>query len=165
MNVHDSGGGIDSAKFLEYIINQFPGDLKLMIEVRDELAQRQGALSAVQLAAADREAAAKELADARSASLDLLNDAKAKNADAKAKKAALDAREATIDSREKMISEELTARDKAVAEREKQSAATESRQADFDVTLQLRAAALDADRAALELRIKAFQEKVASLTA
>ena len=164
MNVHDSSGSIDSAKFLEYIVNQFPGDLKLMIEVRDELAVRQGALSAAQLALSDRETAAKELADAKVAAAELLADAKSKNADAKGKKAALDAREATLDAREKLMSDELTARDATVQAREKQAEVTETRLAEFDKSLQLRAAALDAERVTLEARIKAFQDKVASLS-
>jgi hypothetical protein len=164
MNVHDSGGGIDSAKFLEYIINQFPGDLRMMVEVRDELVVRQGAVSAAQLAIADRAVAAKELEDARLASLELLTDAKADNAKAKAKKAALDDRESSINSREKMISDELTLRDSDVMAREKQAAAVELRQMEFDLSLQLRAAALEADRVALDTRIKAFQDKVASLS-
>jgi len=86
MNVHDSSGGIDQNKFLEYIINQFPGDLKLMIEVRDELAQRQGALSAAQLALNDREAAAKELAEAKVAAAEMVADAKAKVAELRPRK-------------------------------------------------------------------------------
>ena len=49
MNVHDSGGSIDPAKFLEYIVNQFPGDLKLMIEVRDT-AQGNGIIDALEKA-------------------------------------------------------------------------------------------------------------------
>lgn len=165
MNVHDSNGSVDSAKFIDYIVTQFPGDLKLMVEARDELALRQGALSAAQLIIADRSAAAKELEDARIAALGLLLDAKTDNTKAKAKKIALDDRESIIDSREKLISDELTLRDAAVMSRETQVAANEVRQTEFDLDLQLRAAALDADRAALDARIKAFQDKVASLSA
>ena len=165
MNVHDSSGAIDSAKFLEYIVNQFPGDLKLMIEVRDELALRQGAVSAAQLAIADREAAAKELADTKAIIGEMLADAKAKNAEAKAKKAALDEREKAIDSREKMISDELTLRDTDIQTREDRVAAKESNVAQAAAENDKIRSVLEEQAAALDARIKAFQEKVASLTA
>jgi hypothetical protein len=95
MNVHGDTGNIDSAKFLEYIVNQFPGDLKSMVEARDELAKRQGAMSAVEAAVADRAAASAELKAAKAEAKDLLADAKEKNAAATAKGKELDARELT----------------------------------------------------------------------
>ena len=165
MNVHDSSGAIDSAKFLEYIINQFPGDLKLMIEVRDELALRQGAVSAAQLAIADREAAAKELADTKAIIGEMLADAKAKNAEAKAKKAALDDRERVINDREKLISDELTLRDTDIQTREDRVAAKEANVAQATAENAKIRSVLEEQAAALDARIKAFQEKVAALSA
>jgi chromosome segregation ATPase len=165
MNVNDAPGGIDPAKFLEYIVNQFPGDLRQMVEVRDELAVRQGAISAAQLALADRDAAAGELASARAEALVILNDAKDDAAKVKAKKAALDAREASLDSREKMISDELTQRDIDVQTREDRVAAAEANVAQLEAkNIKLRSD-LEDQASALEARIRAFQEKVASLTA
>ena len=71
MNVFEPTGGMDSTKFIEYIINQFPGDLKSMIEARDEMAKRQGAMSAVEAANADRATAKAELDAAQKEAKDL----------------------------------------------------------------------------------------------
>ena len=165
MNVFDTNGSMDSAKFLEYIVNQFPGDLKSMVEARDELAKRQGSMSAVEAANADREAAKAELAAAKAESKELLADAKAKSAAATAKAKELNAKEDAFNIRNADMEASYKSNFDALAVREGRVSANETSLAAFQVMLETRAAKLDADRMALEDRVKAFQDKVAALSA
>jgi DNA repair exonuclease SbcCD ATPase subunit len=164
MYVFDQSGVVDSAKLIEYITKEFPGEFKRLIEARDELAKRQGALSAVKDAAADREAAAGELAAAKAQAKELLDDAKAANAESAAK------------------AKDLTAREKALAAKEADFAAeVRAKESDFEAAQQAlylretalnqtaavqveQAARMDAAELALNARIKAFQDKVAALS-
>jgi chromosome segregation ATPase len=164
MNVHGDTGTVDSAKFLEYIVNQFPGDLKSMVEARDELAKRQGAMSAVESAVADRAAASAELKAAKSEAKDLLADAKEKNAAATAKGKELDAQEKAFAARCADMEVALQAKADAVAERERRASANETSLTAFQARLEERSSQLDADRAVLDSRVKAFQDKVAALS-
>ena len=164
MNVHGDTGTVDSAKFLEYIVNQFPGDLKSMVEARDELAKRQGAMSAVEAAVADRAAASAALESAKAEAKDLLADAKEKNAAATAKGKELDAQEKAFAARCADMEVALQAKADAVAERERRVSSNEVSQAALKDKLEERAAQLDADRAVLDSRVKAFQDKVAALS-
>ena len=93
MQVFSDAGVIDSAKFLDYITTQLSSDVATLVKTRDELAKRQGALTAVNEAVADRQAAAKELADAKEQAKALLDDAKTKHSRSAAKVADLVARE------------------------------------------------------------------------
>ena len=164
MDVFDTPSGMDSAKLIEYITKQFPSELKTLIETKTELAQRQGALTAVADANADREAAKAELAAAKAQAADLLADAKAKNADATAKKKTQDAREAKLNEQEEAYQLSKTSGEESVAAAEKALEAAKIRVTEYEATLNDRAAKLDADRVALEIRIKAFQDKVASIS-
>jgi chromosome segregation ATPase len=164
MNVHGDTGNIDSAKFLEYIVNQFPGDLKSMVEARDELAKRQGAMSAVEAAVADRAAASVALEAAKAEAKDLLADAKEKNAAATAKGKELDAQEKAFAARCADMEVTLQAKADAVAERERRVSSNEVSQATLKNKLEERSAQLDSDRAVLDSRVKVFQDKVAALS-
>lgn len=164
MNVHGDTGTVDSAKFLGYIVNQFPGDLKSMVEARDELAKRQGAMSAVEAAVADRAAASAALEAAKAEAKDLLADAKDKNAAATAKGKDLDVREKAFNAGCASMETVLQSKSDAVAERERLASANETSLAAFQTRLEERAAQLDADRAVLDSRVKAFQDKVAALS-
>ena len=164
MNVQGDTGTVDSAKFLGYIVNQFPGDLKSMIEARDELAKRQGAMSAVEAAVADRAAASAALESAKAEAKDLLADAKDKNAAATAKGKELDVREKAFNAGCASMEEVLQSKSNAVAERERLAFANETSLTAFQTRLEERAAQLDADRAVLDSRVKAFQDKVAALS-
>jgi histidinol-phosphate/aromatic aminotransferase/cobyric acid decarboxylase-like protein len=62
MNIVNDQGNFD---YVSYIANQLPKDLANLIKIRDELAIRQGALSAVEAAAKDRELAKQELQNAK----------------------------------------------------------------------------------------------------
>jgi chromosome segregation ATPase len=164
MNVHGDTGTVDSAKFLEYIVNQFPGDLKSMVEARDELAKRQGAISAVDSAIADRAAASAALEAATAEAKDLLADAKAKNDAATAKSNDLDAREKAFNASCADMEMALQSKADAVAERERLATVNETSLAVCQSRLDERSAQLDADRAVLDSRVKAFQDKVAALS-
>jgi chromosome segregation ATPase len=163
MDVQGDTGGMDSAKMLDYITKQFPGELATLIATRDELAKRQGALSAVNAANADRTAAAKELADAKEQAAGLLSDAKEQNAAAKAKKTAQDIREKELNARETDTASAFSARDKELSLREKQVQSQKDSLDAQEAKLFADSAQLASDRAALEARIKAFQDKVASI--
>lgn len=164
MIVNGDTGSIDSAKFLEYIVNQFPGDLKSMIEARDELIKRQGAIHAVQAAVADRAAANAALESAKAEAKDLLADAKEKNAAATAKGKDLDTREKAFNAGCASMEVVLQSKADAVAERERRASANETSLTACQAKLEERAAQLDADRAVLDSRVKAFQDKVAALS-
>ena len=62
--------------YVDYFTTQFPKDLAQMAVLRDELAIRQGALTAAEDAVADRKKAAKELEDAQKEAESIRNDAK-----------------------------------------------------------------------------------------
>jgi len=165
MQVFSDAGVIDSAKFLDYITTQLSSDVATLVKTRDELAKRQGALTAVNEAVADRQAAAKELADAKEQAKALLDDAKTKHSRSAAKVADLVAREEKLAALEKSTTDALNAREKDIQNRE-QILATRESQAVAQVNRNdERAAQLDAAEAALAARVKAFQDKVAALSA
>ena len=62
--------------YMDYFLNQLPRNLATMAALRDELAVRQGALSAAQDAVADRAKAAEELTAARATAAEMVAGAK-----------------------------------------------------------------------------------------
>jgi len=165
MQVFSDAGVIDSAKFLDYITTQLSSDVATLVKTRDELAKRQGALTAVNEAVADRQAAAKELADAKEQAKALLDDAKTKHSRSAAKVADLVAREEKLAALEKSTTDALNAREKDIQNREQILATRESQAVAQANRNNERAAQLDAAEAALAARVKAFQDKVAALSA
>ena len=131
---------IPPTDFVDYFTKQLPIDLANMAALRDELAKRQGAMSAVEASLADRAKAADELAAAK---------AQAKDIDAKAKKKQAD----------------LAAREAAVAAAEKRAAETAAALEGRERNLAEAETKLAADRAAFDEKFKEFQAKVASITA
>lgn len=161
MNITNDTAGVD---YLAYFTTQMPKDLAQMAALRDELAKRQGAMSAVEAAVADRAAASAALEAAKAEAKNLLADAKDKNAAATAKGKDLDAREKAFNAGCADKETALQSKADAVAERERQVFANETAQAAIKQKLEERAAQLDADRAVLDSRVKAFQDKVAALS-
>ena len=162
MQVSNDTNSVDP---IEYITKQLSKDLVQLLQVRDELAIRQGALSAAKDAVADRERAKQELDAANAEATALKNDAvvdreaaKQELIDAKAKAKDLNAKAnvALANAVDRETAVEL--REKAVADREASQIAA---QADIDS----QQAALKSQTAALDARVKAFQDKVAALTA
>ena len=163
MNISSDASGIDSSKFLEYIAKQLPSDVAQMVAVRDELAKRQGSITAI-------DAANKKLADAdayaqnsKAEADTLLTDAKATNADSKAKSAALDAREKDLIVAEKQAAVDNAAAAKNAAAKEASLATREAELAKAQVELKTAQDTLASDRVNLDARIKALQDKIASI--
>lgn len=163
MDLSNGSGGIDSSKLVDYFTTQFLKDLGQMAALRDELAKRQGALSAVEDANKLR-AEAEAYAQALKGETDInLAQAKEANAVAKALQMSLDNREADLNTREGQL-------DKNTAELAKAVAAHKQAVTDAEASLQATEKAvkqaqdkLAADQAALDARVKAFQDKVASI--
>lgn len=164
MVVYGDSGTIDSGKFLEYIAKQFPLDLAEMVKTKDELAKRQGAMTAVERANKDRAKAAAELEAAQAQASSILADAQAEAMAAQAKKAEIEAEAAVLDKSQKAFAADVADKTVSLMNREQQvsnrEAAVAALQAEYAQKLQ----AVEADRAALDARIKAFQDKVAALS-
>lgn len=165
MYVFDQTGAVDSAKLIEYITKDFPGEFKQLIEARDELAKRQGALTAADDALKMKAQAEATLASAKADAASLIADAKAKQDDAKAKAAAVKAREDAVTAAEKDLAQRQEQFDADVAVTQTKNAAERAALNDGFAALQADRAKLDDDRAALDTRIKNFQAKVAALSA
>lgn len=165
MYVFDQTGVVDSAKLIEYITKEFPGEFKRLIEVRDELAKRQGALSAVDKANKDREKAAAELAAAEAQASSILADAQAEAMAAQAKKAEIEAEAAALDKSQKAFAADVADKTVSLMNREQQVANREGAAVAMQAEYAEKLKALQADRDALNARIKAFQDKVAALSA
>lgn len=162
MNIVNDNPNVD---YLTYFTTQMPKDLAQMAALRDELSKRQGAMSAVESAIADRAAASEELKAAKTEAKELLADAKNKNVAATTKGKELDAKELALNIRYADVEVVLQSKTNAVIERERLVSANETSLSLFQAKLEERAAQLDADRAMLESRVKVFQDKVAALSA
>jgi hypothetical protein len=161
MNIVNEQPNVD---YVTYFTQQLPKDLAAMAQLRDELAKRQGAMSAVEKANKDREKAAKVLEAATAEAATIVADAQ-KVADANAaKKAELYVLETELVADRKAFAAETVAKTADLMTREQQVASREAavvvQQAEYASKLQ----ALEADRAALDARVKAFQDKVAALS-
>lgn len=110
MNVFGDSGQIDSTKFLDYVARQLPADIATLVKTRDELALRQGALTAAEDAAKMRDDAKAALAAAQEQAKTLVADAKTKVADAKAKQDALTAKIAAHEQAVAAFNSESTAK-------------------------------------------------------
>jgi len=163
MDLSNGSGGIDSSKLMDYFTKDFLTDLGKMAVLRDELAKRQGALSAVEDANKLRSDAQTYAQGVKTEADINLDQAKQANASSKELKKALDTREADLNAREGQY-------EKNIAELEKAVQAHKKAVADAEVSLQTAQNALKneqtrlvADQAALDARVKAFQDKVASI--
>jgi len=164
MVTYGDGGSIDPAKFLDYIAQQFPADLANLIKTRDELAKRQGAMSAVDKANNDREKAARELEAAEAKAALIVENAQKVAQANDAKKAELYVLETELVADRKAFAAETVAKTADLTQREQQVANRETAVAEREADYAAKAAALEANRATLDARIKAFQDKVAALS-
>ena len=164
MDISNGAGGIDSSKFLEYIAKQFPTDLTQMVTLRDELEKRQGSMTAVNAAAAKAAEADAYAESTKVQATALLADAKVKNDEASAKQSALDAREKDLIVVEKQAAVDNAAATKALATKETSLATREEALAKAQAELKAAQDTLATDRINLDARIKALQDKVASIT-
>lgn len=153
-----------SADWLAFFTD-LPVNLARMATLRDELEKRQGAMSAVEAAAADREQAAKELADAKAKAAAMLDGADAKIKEIAASQNDLAAKQKAFEDAEAAAAKTAAARDLALDAKAARLADAERVLQENQSTLEAAQAKLASDTAILEARIKAFQEKVAHLTA
>lgn len=170
MNIsNDGSGGVD---YVTYFTKQFPKDLAAMATLRDELEKRQGALTAVDDANQLRKDAevikAKAIAEAESATTaakQYLEDAKAKNDDVNARLAALTDKENALARAKADYEANRAVDEKSLVERIKAAAAKETQLATREDAVAKAEVKLKADQDSLDARIKAFQAKVAALSA
>jgi len=164
MDISGDNNHVSYDKAIDYFTKQFPLDLAQMMAARDELAQRQGAISAVQDANRLRAEADVYAASSKATSDDVLATAKADADEAKAKKAesndllkSLTSQRAELDAYVKTKEKELTTRENSANSRE-------DALIDAETALKVAQAKLVSDQAEFDARIKAFQDKVNSLS-
>ena len=166
MDLSNGSGGIDSSKLIDYLSTQFLKDLGQMAALRDELAKRQGAISAVDDANRLR-TEAEIYAQARKIEADdNLTSAKNVNDKAKELKKTLDTREIELNARQGQYEKDAAALEKAVQAHKKAVADAEASLQTAQNALKQTQSKLIADQAVLDARIAAFQakiEKVASI--
>jgi len=164
MNVFNDSPQID---YVNYFTNQLPKDLAAMAQLRDELERRQGALTAVDDANRLRAEAVTALADAKTQYADLVAKGNAEYAETMAKvsaaQASLDAAVAKFDAQQKAFDESYTVRVADITRRETNTAILEKELADKEIRLDALAVTLAAGQANLDARVKALQDKIASL--
>lgn len=163
MNITNDAGSLDSGKFLDYIKKNLSSDVAQLVAAKDELAKRQGALSAVDAANKAKADADKYAEDKKAAADALLDKAAGKNADADLKQVKLDALAKELETIEATVTKKLDARDKELTALAALLSAKEESLSKLQSTLANDKARLDADRVALDARIKAFQDKVAAI--
>jgi chromosome segregation ATPase len=163
MDLSNGSGGIDSSKLIDYFTKDFLTDLGKMAVLRDELAKRQGALSAVEDANKLRSDAQTYAQGLKAEAEVNLNQAKQANASAKELKTALDTREVSLNTREGEYEKNTAALDKAVQAHKKAVADAEVSLQTAQNALKNEKSRLVADQTALDARVKAFQDKVASI--
>lgn len=164
MNVFGDSGQIDSEKFLDYVARQLSADVANLIKVRDEMALRQGALTAVQDAAKLRADAQADLAAAKEAASVMTAEAQRKLHDAKLLQDELTANLRAYDQQAEQFKRDSTAKWSELAAREKAVIMKEADVASREENLRFAQDDLQAERARLDARIKAFQDKVAALS-
>lgn len=164
MNVFGDSGQIDSEKFLDYVARQLSADVANLIKVRDEMALRQGALTAVQDAAKLRADAQADLVAAKESAATMIAEAQRKLHDAKLLQDELTANLQAYDQQAEQFKRDSTAKWSELAAREKAVTMKEADVASREENLRFAQDDLQAERARLDARIKAFQDKVAALS-
>ena len=162
MNITNDGAQTD---YITYFTKQLPKDLANRAALRDELALRQGALSAVEDSTKMREEAARTLASTKDECATLKTDTQAKNAEANAKKTRQDIRETDLNAREVAATKSAEDTQASLTSQAlmlgKLEAALIAREGKLEEGL----AVLAAGKADLDARVKLFQAKAAALTA
>ena len=160
MNITNDGAQTD---YITYFTKQLPQDLANMAALRDELALRQGALSAVEDSAKLRAEAAAPLASTKDECATLKTDTQAKNAEANAKKTRQDIRETDLNAREAAATKSAEDTQASLTSQAlmlgKLEAALIAREGKLEEGL----VALAAGKADLDARVKLFQAKAAAL--
>ena len=162
MNVSNDTPVIDH---IDYITKQLPKDLANMLKVRDELAKRQGAMTAVEDAVRVK-AEADAYYETTKASCDKLAAEAKETADkVKSKKKELDEREKSVDAKEKAHAIASETHAKSSKSRDESLAAERAVLNEKADKIEKASKMLAEAEIALNNRIKAFQDKVMALTA
>jgi len=164
MDISNGAGGIDSSSFFDYIAKDFSKDLAKMLALRDELAERQGALSAVQDANKLRADAEAYAATNKVEADEALAVAKATAVEAKAKKAELDELVNSLNSQTGEFDKFVKAKEKELKSRENSIVSREDTLLEIEENLKTAQTRLAVDQADFDARVKAFQDKVSSLS-
>ena len=163
MDISNGNGGIDSGKLVDYFTKQFLKDLGEMAVLKAELEARQGALSAVEDAKKLRADADAYAAAKKAEADDNLLAAKLKNAESDIRKINLDKTLASFEVTAKTVNAELDEREKTLSGKLKSLVESEAAAAKANEKAASLIATLETDRATLDARVKAFQDKVASI--
>ena len=162
MNISGDTGAtpIDLAKLAE----DLPKQLAQMIALRNELALRQGAVSAVE-ASLKASKEAQEHAKVTKADADSLkNDAKAKHDVAVKKGKDLDAREKAFSDAQSEAKAAHEAAEKAFVARERAVSAREQNADRREAELTAKCEAYEAEKAAFDQRVQSVQAKIAAFS-
>lgn len=165
MEFHNTGGDVDFAKFTDYVLKQFGKDMKQTLEARDELAKRQGAMTAVN-DAIKAKADADVYADGIRATADAMQATSAEFlATAKAKDTASNKRQKDLDKQAADFAARVSVFDEASAARERKIRADQETLDAHAADISAQQTTLRAEQSLLNARVKAFQDKVMALTA
>ena len=160
MNITNDGAQTD---YITYFTKQLPQDLANMAALRDELALRQGALSAVEDSAKLRAEAAALLASTKDECATLKTDTQAKNAEANAKKTRQDIRETDLNAREVAATKSAEDTQASLTSQALMLGKLEAALIAREGKLEEGRAVLAAGKADLDARVKLFQAKAAAL--
>jgi len=146
-----------------FLIEQTPAYIKNLVALRDELALRQGALSAVENTANLQAEAQRVLDAAREEARTLLADAVAKLRDAKARDDELSAKAARLEADRATFEQQQITESRAAAERAMALLARETDAETREAALAADEAAVRAAQVELDEKVRAVQAKVAAL--
>jgi len=171
MDISNGSGGIDSGKFIDYFTKQLPLDLAQMATLRDELARRQGAMTAVDEANKAKLEADGILASAKAEAEDLVKQTSLQKqiadkliADLNEQQKALDLKQISFDNQMDFKNEDLVKRTKAANKKDEALVEREIAVKQKELDNLAKEAELTQYQVELDSRIKAFQDKVKLLS-
>jgi hypothetical protein len=171
MDISNGSGGIDSSKFIDYFTKQLPLDLAQMATLRDELERRQGAMTAVDDANKAKLEADAILTSAKAEAEDLVKQTSLQKqaadkllAELNERQKVLDLKQIGFDNEIDLKNADLAKRTKAADKRDSTLVERELAVKEKEVNNAAKEAQLAQYQSELDTRIKAFQDKVSSLS-
>jgi chromosome segregation ATPase len=147
-----------------FLIEQTPAYIANLVALRNELATRQGALSAAEKTVALQREAQLALDNAREQAEQLLTDANAKLADAKKRNADANAKGRQLDTDRVALEQREAQMSKALNDRERVLLAKADELNEKEIALQAKADELAGAQVELDQKVRALQARVAALT-
>ena len=170
MDISNGSGGIDSSKFIDYFTKQLPLDLAQMATLRDELERRQGAMTAVDEANKAKADADALLASAKAEAEDLVTQASLQKQLADKLLAELNQQQKDLDLKQINFDNDMDFQNAELNKRAKAADKRDAALVDREITVKqkekdnlAKQAELAQYQSELDVRIKAFQDKVAAL--